>query len=451
MSRVTLLFVVLLACASGCDGVSGGVGKVTVAVAGGVESAPAGSEVALEVRVTGASPGTVVTLRVRKGGGSLAESKLTFDEGGTQSVAWTLGPAPVAQQVQATVEDVDASVEASADVSADTGAFAQVHATRDTPLEAQPFGDVHAVLTAAKVEGSTEDLAFSPTGGALFLGVPGGIARLDPKGKTTLMKTTGDPLDAPLGVAFADDGALWICDSKGRSLRRMDPAGVVTTVVTEDQGAPLGAPNHLAVLPSGDMIMSDPCLGRLLWIDGKTGEVKARHGFDLATEGGPNGVALSPEGDAVVVTTENTGLLCNHSAKVAIDKNVAGLFKIALDDGAFGARTALATEVGLFADGLAFDSEGNLYVCIDRVENFKLTESVVEVLPAGGTKLLPFLRATDRVFANVLFGTPAFGDKELFVALLAVPPFTGADKRGVMRVGVGITGHPLGHVALPGS
>ncbi|MCO4764551.1 MAG: SMP-30/gluconolactonase/LRE family protein [Myxococcales bacterium] len=417
-----------------------GVGSLEVT--GLPSDAVAGTTLDLSVVLKGAVEGTLIKLNVPAGGGSIEPAELKLNDSGTVPVKWTLGPAPVSQQLRVLVEATDGTAEAERVFTLDT----QV----TSPLGAEAFGDVDSVLTSQKVVGSTEDLAFSPSGDVLIVGIPGGLAKVGAAGKTTVLPTTGDAIVQPLGVAYDDAGRLWICDSQGKALRRMAKDGKVSTIVDKDEGAELGAPNHLAVLPNGDVIFSDPCLGKLMWVDGKTGTVKARHTFDLATEGGPNGVALAPDGETLYVTTENTALLCNHAAKLAVDKPVAGLFKLPLTGGEFGKRTTVAAGIGLFGDGLAFDVEGNLYVCLDRVKDFKLQESAIEVLPKGGDKLRPFLRATDHIYANVLFGSGTFGATKLYIALLSVPPFTEANQRGLMRVDVGIAGQSLGHVAKSG-
>jgi hypothetical protein len=47
------------------------------------------------------------------------------------------------------------------------------------------------------------------------------------------------------------------------------------------------------------------------------------------------------------------------------------------------------------------------------------------------------------VLANLAFGSPQFGSETLYIALLAVPPFTPANARGAERIDVGIRGLPL--------
>lgn len=431
----------LVGCESEADG-PGTAAPITAVVTASTAQPIVGQPVAVKVQTqhVQAHGETSLCAQVR-GGGTVTPAQWTTTTDAAKDLTWTLGPAPLAAVLEVGV-CADGSV-GSLTPLASIALQPQVQ----QPVDGIDFGGVDARLEAQGIVGSTEDLAFSRDGAVLVLGVPGGLQRLTPDGKGEAIPLSGDALVAPLGVAFDRSDRLWVCDGKGKALRRVDfakgvttGAGVVTTVLDSDEGAPLGAPNHLAALPGGDVAFSDPCLGKMMRVGGSSGAVLDRQTFDLPTEGGPNGIALSPDGKALFVTTENTALLCNQAAKVKVDANIAGLYRVELDSGGFGARTAIATGFGLFGDGLTFDVEGNLYVTLDRVENFKLKESAIEVLPAGGKTLLPFARSTTHVFANVQHGHGSFGVTKLYAALLAVPPFTDEAARGVVAIEVGVPG-----------
>jgi sugar lactone lactonase YvrE len=163
--------------------------------------------------------------------------------------------------------------------------------------------------------------------------------------------------------------------------------------------------------------------------------------FDLPTEGGPNGFAFDASGENLYVATENTRLFCPHE-NVELTAEIAGLFVVEVSDTGFGARAAVATNVGLFGDGVAFDAEGNLYVIFDTQMNLMLAESAVWILPAGETELVKFLSVPDRVLANLAFGQGEFEDETLYISLLAIPVL-GLPERGVERIEVGIPGLPV--------
>ena len=378
---------------------------------------PSGSTVTVMVR--GGDPhvdldGGPESYTIRRGGGHLS--------GTPAQVAWTLGKAPVLNSISymSWIESAD------------------VRATLAQPYAATPFGDVHDYLTAQKNDGSTEDCAFSPDG-KLMMGVPGGLVTVSVDGKTSAVPATGDALVAPLGLIYDAQGTLWIADSKGHALRSF-ANGAITTVLTTDGVQNLSMPNDVATLGK-TVYLTDSCLGEVMSV--QDGKVTSLAKFDLAKEGGANGLAVDPSGKALWVTTENTGLLCS-SKGVDLEAPIGGLYRYALNaDGTLGARTDVAVGQALFGDGLTFDSEDNLYVIFDTEKDFQLQESAVWVMAAGDTKLVKFLAASDRVFANPVFGQGAYGKTQLYLALLAVPVFTPPESRGLMRFDVGIAGRGL--------
>jgi DNA-binding beta-propeller fold protein YncE len=301
---------------------------------------------------------------------------------------------------------------------------------------------VNAFLADAGITGSTEDLEFTPDGQQLLLGAPGVLIALDPAGNAQFLPISGVPLVNPLGIAFDREGNLWIADSGASALLKMSPSGEVVTALTSDGTQDLVGPNYVAVGPDGRIYLSDPCIGELIRFDPKRGVVDAVLSFDLPTEGGPNGFAFDPTGKRLWLATENTGLLCGHSF-VGITDPIASLFAIDVDDAGFGNVETVVDDFALFGDGAAFDVEGNLYVIFDTQKDFMLEESAIWVLPAGAAQLEKLASVRGRVLANLAFAPPAFGSGELYIALLAVPPFTPATARGAERLPVGIAGLPL--------
>ncbi|MCB9737363.1 MAG: SMP-30/gluconolactonase/LRE family protein [Deltaproteobacteria bacterium] len=439
LALASLLALPLAAC--GDDGGAttttsdGPVATVTASLASGGDAA-AGSEVpALVLTATdaGGAPvgGAALTLTVAAGGGRVASATVTTDDRGEAGVSWVLGAAPIPNTLHV------AAGEAALDLTL-VGAIAD--GAEPTP---EDFADVHGYLTTALVEGSTEDLSFGP-GGELVLGVPGGLLEVGADGAISRPTLTGDALVGPLGVAHDAAGRLFVADGAGNALRRVGLDGAVTTLVTEDADGALEAPNHVAVGPDGDVFFSDPCKGRVYRADQETGAISGVITMDLPTQGGPNGIALADDG-AIYFTTENTALLCGDS-DVPLTAPIASLFRTRWDAGAgaFDAPVAVASGVGLFGDGLAFDAEGNLYVIFDTVEEIALDESIVFVLPRGGSALRRFFALDDgRVLANANFGAGAYGETTLYLTLLSVPPFTADASRGLVRIPVGVAGKPL--------
>lgn len=380
-------------------------------------TAEAGAVVPVAIVVTrdGARAGNGQVTFDDAGGGGVVESQDLIKDGAA-TVNWTMGRLPITNTLDIMFEGASTSI--TVDVT--TAALPPV----------APYADVEAFLGANDVTGSTEDLAFGPRG-QLVMGVPGHLIEV---GETTSMiATTGVALQRPLGLAYDQGGALWIADGDADALLVLEGAAV-REVASADGDEPFESPNDVAVGTDGRIYLSDTCTGKVYAIDPSTGAVIDRISFDFVTEGGPNGLVVS-EDNELWITTENTVLFCGDSG-VDVTAPVAGLFRVPLTATGFGQRTSVATEVGVFGDGLAFDALGNLYVIFDTAKDFALDETIVYVLPAGATALRRVVAATGKVWANL-----AFQGSDLFLSLLAVPPFTSS--RGVEKVTVDIYGAAL--------
>jgi sugar lactone lactonase YvrE len=396
------------------------------------ESAKSGSLLTLTVRARDDAnqsiQGATINALVTRGGGQLPVATATTGVDGLATFQWTLGPAPVRQTVSLDWNGVLAT--------------ATLDGVLDTPLAPAVFGNVAGFLASQAIEGSTEDLAFSPDGTRMILGVPGGLLEVDSKGDVTTMALTGDTVGWPLGIAYDTDANLWVADANGKAARRIDPAGNVTTVQIGTPAIELKYPNDLTTAAGGLIVMADSCLGKVL-VFRADGTLVSEAGFDAASEGGANGVAVDPSGTALWVTTENTALLCMDGSDMSARNG--GLYKFALgSDGTLGERTDVAPGFASYADGVTFDAEGNLYMMVDQVDtSLGLVESAVWILPAGGGELRRFLSTTDKAMANAAFGPTAFGEQKLYMALIAIPVLVDPEQRGVVAIDVGIKGHPL--------
>lgn len=424
--------ILLLALGAGACSDSGGA-RVEIAVVGDVPAtAAAGTTLPVSVSARdgngSAAAGIAIDAAVALGGGTIAPARATTDASGEAAFTWKVGAAPVENEIVLTADRAQTA--------------ASTRATLAVPYEPAPFGDVNAFLAAQGFTGSTEDLEFTPDGERLLLAVPGALLALDPAGNAEIVPLTGEPLLNPLGLAYDRDGNLWIADSGQNALLKVTPDGNVTKALTNDGTQDLVGPNYVAVGPDGRVYVSDPCIGELVRFDPERGVADAVLSFDLPTEGGPNGFAFDPTGKRLWLATENTGLLCGHPF-VDITAPIASLFAIDVDDAGFGNVETVASDFALFGDGAAFDAEGNLYVIFDTQKDFMLEESAIWVLPAGSAQLEKVASVRGRVLANLAFGTPPFGEGELYISLLAVPPFTPATARGAERLSIGIPGLPL--------
>lgn len=401
-------------------------GPFTVVIDGEVPSeAPASSQIPITGRVlqNGVPSNESVSAVVVAGGGTIDEvGAVEPDSEGRFAFTWTLGPAPLDQRL---------------DLDSMTGGEVEsivIRAVVDEPIAFEPFGDVHAWMNAEGREGSTEGLAFDTY--RLVLGIPGGLIGLTNQETVYEIETTGDALVSPLGLAFDWAGNLWICDGEGGALRRMDLDGHVTTALSEVAGAPLELPNAVAVSIDGVVAFTDTCRGLVVTFvrdaSGAAADIETA-AFDVATEGGPNGIAFEA-GGGLLVTTENTALLCGH--EVDVTAPVAGLHRLSRDPSLKRSET-LASGLGVFGDGVAVDIEGNAWAIFDTADGLALAESAVLVFRPDGT-WAKATWATDRVFANLAFGTGLFGRTTVYASLLTIPGLVPPESRGVVRFEVGL-------------
>jgi len=379
------------------------------------ETAPAGEVLTLDFKVTGAQ---ALEVNVRAGGGSAQAGPPTSD--GMVTVTWTLGVVPVLQELSVFF------VEGQSEVL-------KVRATPAAGLTSEPFGDVAGFLADANIAGSTEDLVFR--GDEVIMGSPGGLLSVKADATVSQVALTGDAIERGWGGAADKDENLWVVDADAQKLLFVDKAGVVSTKLTTADVAFEGI-NDVEVAPDGVVYVSDPCQGEVTRYDPVAGEVTGALVFDRATQGGPNGMAF--DHSFLYISTENTMLLCDQPDIAEFDALLAGIYRVRLDE--FDAPTAVATELGSFGDGLTFDADGNLYAIIDTLEGLGLGESRVVVLPAGVGEPQTVVVADGVLYANLAFGTGAFGDTTLYLALLNIDIITGPQSRGLQRVELGIAG-----------
>lgn len=188
--------------------------------------------------------------------------------------------------------------------------YTGVHATnhRLAELETLPLGAHHG----------PEAIALDAEG-RIYAATHGAIVRLDATGDDpqTFAETGG----RPLGIAFDDNGHLLVADAY-RGLLSISPSGEVTVLADEADGLPIEYADDVDVAPDGRVYFSDASTkfsarevgdtmeaskleiiehagtGRLLVYDPGTKETQT------VVDGlvFPNGVAVSPDGEYVLVT-----------------------------------------------------------------------------------------------------------------------------------------------------
>jgi streptogramin lyase len=169
------------------------------------------------------------------------------------------------------------------------------------------------------------------------------VRRVDPAGVITTIAGTGQAgysgdggpataarLDDPRGLALDGAGNLYVSNAEGSpvpSVRRIDPAGIITTVAggrpagfAGDGGraveARLNEPRSIAIWHS-TLYIADSMNHRIRAVDLPTGVIRTVAGTGTAAYAGdggpaamakvaePRGVAVTPDGDVIVIDTGN--------------------------------------------------------------------------------------------------------------------------------------------------
>jgi sugar lactone lactonase YvrE len=172
-----------------------------------------------------------------------------------------------------------------------------------------------------------------------------------------------------LGIAFAPNRDLFLCDLKTASVLRL-PAGSdrLETFAEGAGGRRFRIPNALAFDADGRLYVSDshgfkePGPGIFRFEPDGEGELWCAATFNFA-----NGVAIAPDGRSLLVAET----FANRIVRIPIR-----------EDGSAGETDVVATLIGFLPDGLAFDAVGNLYVgCYEP-------SAILRVAPDGVVRAL---------------------------------------------------------------
>ena len=213
---------------------------------------------------------------------------------------------------------------------------------------------------------------FSILSGQVITTVAGGGEALGDNGPATSAK-----LNQPTGVAVDAAGNLYIADPQDQRVRKVSASGTITTLAgtgvrdySGDGGpasaATLNAPSGVAVDSAGNVYIADPGNKRVRKVTpaGIITTVAGNGTQGFSGDGGPaTSAALN---NPYALAFDNAGNL--HIA----DKNNARIRKVTAAGiittiagtgiGGFSGDGGLATSAGLSPSGIVFDSAGNLFV-----------------------------------------------------------------------------------------
>ncbi len=241
------------------------------------------------------------------------------------------------------------------------------------------------------------------------------IRRVDPAGIITTVAGNGSSsgymgdnepaiwarLTSPQDIAVGRDGSLYISDfsndSYGDRIRRVDPAGIITTVVgngyrgySGDNGpataARLNHPYGVAVAPDGSLYIADSWNNRIRRVDpaGIIMTVAGNGNYGYSGDNGPatsaalrepSGVAVAPDGSLYIADTANSRIR-------RVDP--AGIIMTVAGNGNYGYNgdNGPAIAAGLrYPHGIVVGPDGSLY--ITDTNNLSYNHRIRRVDPAG--------------------------------------------------------------------
>ena len=167
-----------------------------------------------------------------------------------------------------------------------------------------------------------------PAAADVPLASPAGVAGTGPRGAVgDDGPATAAPLASPAGVAVAPDSSLYIADQGDQRIRKISPAGIITTVAgTDERGlsgdggpattAQLASPDKVAVAPDGSLYIADQGNQRIRKVspEGVITTVAGTSGQGDRGDGGPataaqlgfpTGIAVGPDGSLYIADENN--------------------------------------------------------------------------------------------------------------------------------------------------
>lgn len=206
--------------------------------------------------------------------------------------------------------------------------------------------------------------------------------------------------NAPLGVALDDAGNLFVADANSPTIRKVTPAGLVTTFAGgpgsygPGQAGAFKRPFGIAVDRTGNVYVSDHIASVILKITpaGQVMTLAGTSGFTGATDGegsaarfvSPFGIAVDAAGNVLVADRGNHTI--RRIAPGGAVTTVAGLAPIA------GSRDGSGSGARFNAPyGVAVDNAGNIYVAdtfntlVRRIDASGLVTTFAGILASNGS------------------------------------------------------------------
>ncbi len=228
--------------------------------------------------------------------------------------------------------------------------------------------------------GLTEGPAVAPDGSIYFTDIPFGddkgmILRFDPQTNKTTVFT--DDSGKANGLIFDRRGRLVACEGAGGGGRRISRWNVKTkkreTVVDAINGKRFNSPNDLCLDARGNIYFTDP-----RYVGHEPRELEHRAVYRISRQGEvtefthniskPNGIAISPDGDALYVADHDNGtdnIDPDAPAPTPGDMKIYA-YRINKKDGSVRGRRRTVIDFGdkKGCDGMTVDAEGHIYLTV---------------------------------------------------------------------------------------
>jgi gluconolactonase len=216
------------------------------------------------------------------------------------------------------------------------------------------------------------------------------VTKVTTDGKATTWAATG----APNGHKILADGTHLICDASRHALLHLNADGLLLTpAATESDGVPLRGPNDLTLDPaSGGVYFTDPASSDVKNPDGTVHYLDAPGKCHTVAKGlaYPNGIVIRPGGKELLVGESKRNRIL---AFPVVEPGKLGEYRVLIDLPEKGLG-----QIDNQPDGIALDSEGNLYVA-----HYGMRQ--VEVVSPEG-KLLRRFPSGNLTTSNVAFAGP---------------------------------------------